>query len=226
MGWIGLKPPSKYELMPPTLVNHDAPFIQFRNWYKRAERKGPLRRLLTTLYPPAVIHQPEAMSLATSTPDGKPSVRIVLFKGFHDDGFVFYTNYNSRKGQELIANPRAAIAFHWAFPERQIRIEGKIEKLSYDKSSAYWDSRPRGSRLSGLASPQSSPISDRRDLLKKMSELDEQFEGKRIPCPEFWGGFVLLPQVIEFWEARLNRCHERLRYTKIDKGWSTEILAP
>jgi pyridoxamine 5'-phosphate oxidase len=210
-----------------SLDSFDAdPFTQFEKWYHHAERRGPLRRLLTSIYPPAVIHQPDAMTLATATKDGKSSARIVLLKGFSQDGFVFYTNYLSRKGREIDENPQAAIVFHWAFPERQVRAEGWLAKISPDDSGAYWKTRPRGSQLSGAASEQSATIPSRELLKKAVAALADKYRGKDIPRPEFWGGYCLHPEQIEFWEGRADRLHDRVRYLRSASGWERALLAP
>jgi pyridoxamine 5'-phosphate oxidase len=202
------------------------PFEHFQHWYAQAGRKTFWRRLLTYLYPPAVIHQPDAMTLATASPDGKPAARIVLFKGLESDGFSFYTNYQSQKGRELENNPRAALVFHWAFPERQVRIEGSVKKLSREQSQDYWQSRPRGSQLSGSASDQSRSTPTRQALVEKVKKAAEKAGSGPIPCPEWWGGFTVIPERIEFWEAKINRLHERLVYIRKDGQWRTEMLEP
>ncbi len=202
------------------------PLEVFRSWYERAERKSFAKTLLTRLYPPAVIHQPDAMTLATADIDGKPSARVVLFKGIEEGGFTFYTNYLSRKGNELEANPRAAAVFHWAFPERQVRIEGVIRKLSREQSVAYWMSRPRGSQLGAAASVQSAGMESRQDLIARVEELKRKYMDQEVPCPEHWGGYCLTPERIEFWEGRVNRLHERTLFTKEGTRWSKRLLAP
>lgn len=203
------------------------PIVQFQLWYDHAKKAGILRRFFSFVYPPATLHQPDSMTLATSTRDGKPSARIVLFKGMNPQGFTFYTNYQSRKAQELIDNPQASLVFQWGFPERQVRVEGKTRKLSYQESSIYWNSRPKGSRISALASEQSHPVPDREFLVKKVRELEHQYPGNEVPCPVFWGGFCLEPERIEFWEARINRLHDRICYTRADnKKWEQVRLAP
>ncbi|MEK6705463.1 MAG: pyridoxamine 5'-phosphate oxidase [Bdellovibrionota bacterium] len=202
------------------------PFDLFAVWYRQAGKKTVWRRILTWLYPPAVIHQPDAMILSTANRDGKPSARVVLFKGIKDGGFTFFTNYMSQKGRELTENPRAELVFHWAFPERQVRVEGVATKTSREASVAYWRTRPRGSQLSGAVSPQSSIISGRAALVKKVDELKHLLQGADVPCPEWWGGFCLIPDCIEFWEGRANRLHERIRFTRNGHRWNREFLAP
>lgn len=202
------------------------PFFHFITWYQKAERKGFLRWLLSWLYPQAILHQPESMTLATATPEGKPSARVVLYKGMFEKGFVFYTNYNSRKGLELVQNPQAALVFHWGFPERQIRVEGIVSPLLREESQRYWESRPRGSQLSALASHQSQSIESYDAFLKKVQNIEEKYRGLKIPCPDFWGGYVLRPERFEFWEARLNRMHERVCYEWKNGAWNKYWLAP
>jgi pyridoxamine 5'-phosphate oxidase len=168
--------------------------------------------------------QPEAMAVATATPDGAPSLRMVLMKSFDERGFVFYTNYESRKGRELAANPRAALLFHW--PGRQVRIEGGVERTSRQESVAYARSRPRGSQLSALASRQSRPVSSRETLERRVAELAAEHPGE-LPVSEGWGGFRLTPESYEFWEHRPDRLHDRLRYAReADGRWRAERLSP
>jgi pyridoxamine 5'-phosphate oxidase len=163
------------------------------------------------------------MALATATPEGRPSVRMVLMKGFDERGFVFYTNYGSRKALELEANPRAALLFHW--PGRQVRIEGRMERVSREESVAYARSRPRGSQLSALASPQSRPIESRRELEQRVADLARQYPGE-IPVSRNWGGFRVVAESYEFWEHRPDRLHDRIRYTGAGDGWLIERLGP
>ena len=174
--------------------------------------------------------EPTAMTLATSV-DNKPSARIVLYKGVVEDAVMFVTNYESRKSQELEKNPHAALVFHWHILGRQIRIEGKVTKLSREKSDAYFAGRPRGSQIGAWSSPQSKVIDDREDLLAQVRATEKRFEGKEIPCPPNWGGWLVTPQVIEFWEDREFRVHERLRFTRTSTAgatatWKRERLAP
>lgn len=167
------------------------------------------------------------MVLITATPDAKPSGRMVLLKGVGPDGgFQFYTNFESRKAGELIANPRAQLLFYWPIHGRQIRIEGRIERLSEAESDAYWDSRPRESRIGGIASDQSRPLGSMAEMEKRVAELTRQFEGKDVPRPANWGGFELVPEYFEFWEDRPNRLHERITYTRADGGWKVGRLWP
>lgn len=189
------------------------PLTQFKAWYKAAEE--------------ARARAPEAAALATATPAGVPSVRMVLVKGFDERGFVFFTNYESRKGLELAANPHAALLFHWDLLGRQVRIEGSVHRTSADETAAYVRSRPRGSQLSAIASDQSRPIASRETLEQRVGELAARYEGAELPVPDHWGGFRLTPIRYEFWQHRMDRLHDRLRYAPAPTGgWSIERLAP
>jgi pyridoxamine 5'-phosphate oxidase len=189
------------------------PIKQFEQWFNEAVESDQ--------------HEPNAMTLATATYDGRPSARIVLLKGFDTAGFVFYTNYLSRKGKEITKNPLGALTFFWGTLERQVRIEGTIEKLSKEQSDEYFHTRPVKSQLGAVASPQSQEIADRDGLEKKMEQLETEYEGKEIPKPSFWGGYVLKPRMIEFWQGRRSRLHDRILYKKIDnKNWKKVRLAP
>ncbi|MCI0681171.1 MAG: pyridoxamine 5'-phosphate oxidase [Gemmataceae bacterium] len=172
--------------------------------------------------------EPAAMTLATVGADGAPSARIVLVRGWDERGFVFYTNYESRKAADLAADSRAALVFYWPECKRQIRIEGTAERVSAAESDAYFQSRPRGHRLSALISPQSAVIPDRQFLEDRMAALERQFAGRDdIPRPPHWGGFRVKPDMIEFWQGRDNRLHDRLRYRRLPDGsWTCERLAP
>ena len=190
------------------------PIKQFEKWFNEAVE--------------AQEHEPNAMTLATATYDGRPSARIVLLKGFDPSGFVFYTNYLSRKGKEITKNPLGALTFFWGSLERQVRIEGTIEKLSKEDSEKYFKLRPRNSQLGAVASPQSQEIANRDVVEKKWEELVEEYgEDKEIPKPSFWGGYVLKPRYVEFWQGRSSRLHDRIVYKKIDnKNWKKVRLAP
>jgi pyridoxamine 5'-phosphate oxidase len=167
------------------------------------------------------------MTLATATPEGIPAARIVLLKGLDEQGFMFYTNYESRKGQELTANPRAVLVFWWAELERQVRIEGTVEKVEEAEAIAYFQSRPVGSRLGAWASNQSQVIHDRQVLEQRLQELTQQYQDQEIPKPAHWGGYRVIPTAIEFWQGRPSRLHDRLRYRQESGSqWKIERLAP
>ena len=171
--------------------------------------------------------EPTAMTLATATTDGRPSARIVLMKGFNGDGFSFYTNYLSRKGKEIAKNPLGALIFFWDTLERQVRVEGTIEKLSREESEKYFHSRPKGSQVGAVVSPQSQEIPDRDGLEKKWQEAEAQYADKEVPKPSHWGGYILRPRLIEFWQGRPSRLHDRILYKKVDnKSWKKVRLAP
>lgn len=168
-----------------------------------------------------------AMTLSTATPDGKPSSRIVLVKGFDKQGFRFYTNYSSRKGWDLEVNPHAALCFYWPALERQVRIEGTVTKLDREESASYFKSRPRDSKIGAWASEQSSEIAGREKLEERFQTLRDKFEGMEIPLPEKWGGYLLRPAHIEFWQGRAGRLHDRILYTRQDEeGWRISRLSP
>ncbi len=169
---------------------------------------------------------PEAMALATSTRDGRPSVRMVLHRGFVRGGFAFYTNYNSRKAAELLENPRAAAVFHWPLIERQVRIEGRVQKLTRAESDRYFQSRPRESRLSAWASPQSEKISGRSFLEDEFARVQARFGTGKIPCPPFWGGFRIVANCIEFWQGQPHRLHDRVVYMQKGKSWVSFRVGP
>jgi pyridoxamine 5'-phosphate oxidase len=188
------------------------PFRQFDRWFGEATRSG--------------VRAPEAAALATATADGAPSVRMVLVKQTGESGFAFFTNYESRKGSELAANPRAALLFFWDPVGRQVRIEGPVERLSAEDSAAYVRSRPRSSQLSALASPQSRPVGDREELERRVASLAARYQGDELPVPDFWGGFRLVPDSFEFWQHREDRLHDRLSYRRRNGGWGIERLAP
>ena len=172
--------------------------------------------------------EPNAMTLATVSPEGRPSARIVLLKGFSEEGFLFYTNYHSRKGKELAEKPFAALVFCWLPHERQIRIEGRVEQISKAQSLTYFQSRPRQSQLGAWASPQSETIADRMVLENRFAELDAQFTpDQTIPLPPHWGGYRVIPDKLEFWQGRASRLHDRICYTlQSDQSWKIDRLAP
>jgi pyridoxamine 5'-phosphate oxidase len=169
-----------------------------------------------------------AATLATATPDGRPSARTVLVKGASDQGFVFYTSYLSRKAAELEANPRAALLFYWPWPPRQVRVEGRVERLDAGESDAYWRSRPRGSQLAAAASRQSAVVDARPTLLARVEQLEREYRGRDVPRPATWGGYRVVPEVMEFWQGRPDRLHDRIRYERAAPGeaWRTAILQP
>ena len=190
----------------------DDPVAQFGRWFGEAERAEEI--------------EPNAMTLATSSPDGRPSARIVLLKGFGPNGFVFFSNYASRKGDELAANPNAALVFWWPPLERQVRLEGRVERTTMEESEAYWASRPLGSRLAALASAQSQVLAGREELVRRVEELAARHRDGDVPLPEAWGGYRLVPDAFEFWQGQPNRLHDRFRYTRRQDGWLVQRLSP
>jgi pyridoxamine 5'-phosphate oxidase len=175
----------------------------------------------------AKIIEVNAMTLATASADGMPSARTVLLKGFSEKGFIFFTNYNSFKGQQLSENPKASLLFFWKELERQVRITGIVEKLSSEESNAYFQSRPRASQVGAVASPQSQVIQSRQWLDEKYKEVDKQFENTSVQKPSHWGGYIVRPVIIEFWQGRPGRLHDRILYTLLeDASWKIERLAP
>jgi len=169
---------------------------------------------------------PNAMALATSTPGGKPSTRMVLLKGVDESGFTFYTNYESRKASELETNPFVAAVIHWEVLQRQVRIEGTVTRITQDESDAYFKSRPRGSQIGAWASKQSRPLTERSDLERSVERTKAEFDGSDVPLPPFWGGYRIAPTEIEFWQGRANRLHDRVRFTRDGDRWRTERLYP
>ena len=189
------------------------PLAEARRWFEEAERAG--------------LAQPDAIALATATAEGEPSARMVLLKGIDDRGFVFFTNYGSRKGRELAENPRAALILYWNELRRQVRVTGAVERVSDEESDAYFATRPYGSRIAATASRQSSVISNRSVLEDEYERLDREYGGGDVPRPAYWGGYRVVPSTIEFWHGRENRLHDRVRYTRQLAGsWTTERLAP
>jgi pyridoxamine 5'-phosphate oxidase len=189
------------------------PLAQFRRWYAEAVEAG--------------VQLPEAMTLATATPDGAPSARMVLLKGVDERGFVFYTNYESRKGRELAENPRAALVFHWPqTPRRQVSATGRVERLPAEESAEYFRTRPFGSRIGAWASRQSEVIEGRIELERSFAEFEAEHSDGEVPHPPWWGGYVLRPDTVEFWQNRPNRLHDRLRYRRESDGWVIERLSP
>jgi pyridoxamine 5'-phosphate oxidase len=189
------------------------PIGQFLGWYRTARRAG--------------MCLPDAVAFSTVSPEGRPSTRMMLYKGVSEKGFRLYTNYNSRKGLELDENPYAALTFFWNELYRQVRIEGTVSRMTREESDAYFQRRPRGSRLGAWASRQSREISDRDALKRAVREFELMYRGKDIPLPPFWGGYHLAPDAFEFWQGRPHRLHDRFRYTRSDDGrWALARLSP
>lgn len=188
------------------------PILQFKKWFQDAVSSQ--------------LYEPNVMTLATSDRFGKPTARIVLLKGIDEDGFVFYTNYESKKGRDLVENPQAALVFFWPELERQVRIEGVVSKVSEQTSSEYFHSRPIGSQLGAMASPQSKVISDRESLERKVEQLTTQYADQEIPRPLHWGGYLVEPTHIEFWQGRPSRLHDRIVYDLVEGSWIINRLAP
>jgi pyridoxamine 5'-phosphate oxidase len=188
------------------------PIALFGRWFREAERAG--------------IYLPEAITLATASKNGKPSARMMLLKGFDEKGFTFFTNYESRKAGQIEENPRAAIICHWSTLQRQIRIEGTLTRLSEEESYAYFSTRPRGSRIGAWASKQSRTLESRQELEEKVKEYEAEFAGKDVPLPPFWGGYLLTPERIEFWQGRADRLHDRFRFLREGDGWTRKRMSP
>jgi len=212
------------------------PILQFKRWFEQARgtrASGRVRRFFVRLYKRllmmsgAELLDLNAMTLATADKNGRPSARVVLLKAVDERGFVFYTNYESRKAQELAENPQAALVFYWSDQERQVCVAGEVSKLPPADSDAYWNSRPRGSNLGALASKQSAVVQDRTALEERWAKVDAQYRDGQIPRPGFWGGYSLRPRRIEFWQGRPNRLHDRFCYTRQpDQTWRIERLSP
>jgi pyridoxamine 5'-phosphate oxidase len=205
---------SQYDRNPPLEEDQVLadPLAQFELWLEQAKAAGMI--------------EPTAMNLATVDAQGRPSARMVLFKGFHQGGFCFYTNYQSRKGAELAARPAAALSFWWDRLERQVRVEGVVERLPAELSERYFHSRPRGSQLGAYTSRQSAPLADRAELDARLAANTRRFEGQEVPHPEFWGGYRVVPETIEFWQGRRDRLHDRLLYRRQQDKWTIVRLEP
>ena len=189
------------------------PIVQFRRWYHDAEVRGVLAA--------------DAMIVASAAPDGRPSARVVLLRGLDERGFAFYTNFESRKGRELDANPHAAALFHWPEVHRQVRATGRVERVSQAESERYWGNRPRASRISAWASAQSETIASREELEARAAEVEARFGDGEVPLPAFWGGYRLVPEELELWEHRDDRLHDRVRYTlTAERVWIIDRLQP
>lgn len=210
--------------------------VQFRRWFDQAtgaRASGRIRKFFIKVYKSVFMIKGveqldlNAMTLATADQQGRPSARIVLLKGLDERGFAFFTNYNSRKGNELEENPEAALVFYWPEQERQVCVAGRVSKLPAAESEAYFRSRPRGSRIAAWASDQSAVLRDRADLEAKWNQIEQRYPSEDIPCPPHWGGYVLDPARMEFWQGRPNRLHDRFRYTRqFDRTWLVERLSP
>ncbi|MGZ4157390.1 MAG: pyridoxamine 5'-phosphate oxidase, partial [Bacteroidia bacterium] len=185
---------------------------QFEKWFKEAVDSK--------------VHEPNAMTVATATIDGKPSARILLLRNFSEKGFVFYTNYTSRKGEEILENPNCALLFFWPELERQVRIEGVLKKQTAEESDKYFNTRPRTSKLGAWTSEQSKVIANRKVLDEEYAKLSQKYPDEAVPRPPYWGGYILKPEAIEFWQGRPSRLHDRILYTFENNKWKIERLAP
>jgi len=212
------------------------PLMQFRSWFDQAaaaRTSGRVRKFFIRLYKSLLQiggvepMEVNAMMLSTVDAQGRPSARIVLLKGVDERGFIFFTNYESRKGRELAANPQAALVFYWADMERQVCVAGVVKKISREESEAYFHSRPRGSQLAALASHQGQPVADRAVLEARWRELESEYADRSIPMPPYWGGYVVTPERLEFWQGRPSRLHDRFSYARQpDASWKLERLCP
>jgi pyridoxamine 5'-phosphate oxidase len=211
---MNIAPPREDYTAPPLVESdvHADPIVQFGRWFAKAVEDG--------------VPQPNAMTLATATPGGSPSARMVLLKDFDARGFVFYTNYESRKARELDANPRAALVFYWYELHRQVRIAGRVERVSREESETYFATRPAVARLGAIASRQSAELGDRRTLEERVRQLGEQYPDGGAPLPDYWGGYRVTPDELEFWQGRENRLHDRLRYSLSNGVWRLTRLYP
>ncbi|MBT8448368.1 MAG: pyridoxamine 5'-phosphate oxidase [Gammaproteobacteria bacterium] len=190
----------------------DEPMKQFEQWFLQAETAG--------------LKYPNAMSLATAGSDGMPSVRTVLLKIYDEQGLIFFTNYGSSKAKQIQENPKAGLLFHWLELERQVKISGAVERISQAESLKYFATRPRGSQLGAWCSDQSQPLSSRQMLETSWQQMKDKFHNKEVPLPDFWGGYRVIPETIEFWQGRTSRLHDRFEYQRSDSGWIIQRLAP
>ena len=190
----------------------EEPLALFHTWFQDATKSG--------------VYLPESTALGTATSDGKPSVRLVLLKGYDERGFVFFTNYGSRKAAELDANPQATLVFHWAILQRQIRVEGIAQRISKEESEAYFHSRPLGSQIGAWASRQTQPLNARKELEERVKRFEAEFKGGEVPLPPFWGGYRLEPRSVEFWQGRASRLHDRITFLRAGEGWTRRRLYP
>ncbi|MDP2728947.1 MAG: pyridoxal 5'-phosphate synthase [Dehalococcoidales bacterium] len=223
-------------------VAAEEPFNKFLVWYSGAQTDrrrqtykgnllvssvfGLVRKVMSAIFPWANLFRPDVATLATIGLNGQPSARSVLFTGITEGGFAFYTDYDSDKGKELDLNLSAVMLFYWAVPPRQVRIDGKVHKLSREDAGRYWESRSRANQLAAAAVIQSSIISGREEHLEKVRQLEQLYRGKPIPCPDSWGGYSLVPEKIEFWEGKIDWLHDRERYLLNDGNWTKIKLAP